>query len=154
MRRLLRDLNCGTPDQLDKDSLYFYKDTIAHTGKKLAQDDSVVAFWEWNVNVYTNRSRKFWEVLEKMSDIGIGDVKYIWLVGYRQLLNFENMSKLLLLFPNIRHIIVTKCEDVPIGTIKMVYNTYFKRKFALIIMDSEVVYCNNKSSYVSYMVCK
>ncbi len=152
MKRILRDLNCNNLEQLEQHSLYFLKDLLAHRGKVLIQDDAIISFWEWNVNVFASRCKKFWEALDKLAPMA--DVKYLWLVQYRQLLNFENMSKLLLLFPNITHVILALGKDIPIHTIRQIHSTYFKHKFSLIIAENNVIFINNRFGYITYQVCK
>ncbi len=141
-------------EQLENESLYFRKDSIVYAGKTLTQDDAVVAFWEWNVNIYASRSRKFWDILENTSALTASNVKYIWLTQYHQLLNYENMAKLFLIFPHITHVIVTKCTDIQLTSLKQIHATYFRGHFNLIIMDSDVAFSNNRFGYLTYQVCK
>ncbi len=152
MKRILRDTNCVNTEQLEQHSLYFHRNIVAHRGKRLLNDDAIVSFWEWNVNVFPSRCKPFWSMLEKLDSTT--DVKYLWLIQYRQLLNFENMSKMLLLFPNLTHVIVTLRKDLPIHAVKQVYNIYFKHKFSLIVVEINVIFANNRFGHITYQICK
>ncbi len=154
IKRLLWDLKCASMEQLEKESLYFRKDSIVYAGKTLTQGDPVVAFWEWNVNIYSLCSRKFWDILESTSTLTASNVKFIWLIQYHQLLNYESMAKLFLIFHHITHIIVTKCTNIPLRSLKQIHATYVRGHFNLIIMNSDVAFSNNRFGYFTCQVCK
>ncbi len=152
MKRIVRDTNGGSLEQMAENSLYFQKDAVWHENNVLIQDNAILAFWEWNVNVFASRCRKFWEVLEKFSPMA--NIKYLWLDEYHQILNFENITKILMLLPNITHVIITNCKDIPVHTIKQLHNTYFRNKFSLIIAENDVIFANNRIGHITYQVCK
>ncbi len=148
-KKLARELNYGTMAKLNQHSLYFKQNNIRYGTNTIIEDQCIASFWEWNVNVFSGSCKNMWKALQEISPFV--DIKYLWLMEYKQLLNFENLAKLLLLFPRIEYIIIAHCSEIPLSRIKQTYNVYFKPYFSLIIMETSTIQSNNQLSYVTYL---